>query len=382
MKKKDLMEESGAIRNSYAALPFQGVWTWLTGKELEGRKPLWSSTPTECVIWACLWFFGGCALSISLCMADMSLIGLIPSIILTAGGARYIVATIIHHAVHHTVFASARKNKVLAEILSTMTWVQPYDVYRKFHVFEHHGSEFSTADDQDLAAIYRMGLTPGKSESELKRTLLFQCFNPLMHLKFLMGRLKSNFIGAPFYRVVMSVVWMMALAVLAVAVGAQTFLLAVALPLILVYQICSILHLVTEHVWVIRSARQSVKEAHQNNSLGRFCGERTPDGRNPIVRSLQWLFWLARHLFWHLPVRVLFVQGSLVVHDWHHRHGGKRDWPNSIQAREVEVGKEAAKGVYSYTDIWGFFNAINYTLAGISQSDQQVDLNALKYRLN
>lgn len=382
MNKQDLMEESNAIRKSYSQLPFQGVWTWLTGKELDGRQPIWQSTTTECVIWACLWFFGGCALSIGICLSDANLLWLIPSVILTAGGARYIVATIIHHAVHHTVFTSTRKNKVLAEILSTMTFVQPYDMYRKFHVFEHHGSEFSTVDDQDLAAIYRMGLTPGKSPMQLKLTLLLQCLNPLMHLKFIAGRLKANFIGVPFYRLVMSIVWLLALTALAYAIGLNAFLVSVVLPLVLVYQVCSILHLVTEHVWVVRGEQESVKDSHKNNSLGRFCGERAPAGDNGAVKVFQWSGWFTRHLLWHLPVRILFVQGSLVVHDWHHRHGGKRDWPNSIQAREAEVTKEAASNSYSYTDVWGFFNAIEYTLEGISQSEQQIDLNNIKYRLN
>lgn len=104
------------------------------------------------------------------------MVWLIPTVILTAAGTRYVVATIIHHAVHHTVFAMPLKNKTLAELLSTLAMVQPYDTYRKFHVFEHHGCDFSTENDQDLAAIYTLGLTPGKTLPQLKLTLWLQCY--------------------------------------------------------------------------------------------------------------------------------------------------------------------------------------------------------------
>ncbi|MFK0311803.1 fatty acid desaturase [Pseudomonas sp. NPDC090233] len=382
MNNKDLLDESVRIRESYSALPLQAFWTWLTGKELRGRQPRWSTSPVECLIWSCIWLLGGFAASLLVVLEDYHPLWLIPSVIFTAGGARYIVATIIHHAVHHTLFASPLKNRILSEILSTITVVQPYDIYRQFHVFEHHGSDFSTTGDQDLAAIYRMGLTPGKTVAELKMILFLQCINPVFHLKFLFGRLKSNLIGPPLYRILMSVAWFGALTALAQTIGIEAFCLAVLLPLVLVYQVCSILHLVTEHVWVIRKAGETVKSSHVNNSLGRFCGEATPCGSSWVTLTPMWVLWTVRHLFWHLPCRILFVQGSLAVHDWHHRHGGKRNWPDSIQAREEEIIKHANAGEYSYTDIWGFANALEYTLSGISNSEEIIDLSNIRYRLN
>lgn len=382
MHKQELLENSEKIRVSYAKLPLQGVWTWLTGKELQSRDMMWTSSTIECLIWACIWMIGGAAVSVALCLSDTNPLWLIPSIILTAGGARYIVATIIHHAVHHTVFTTPLRNRIVSEILSAITLVQPYDTYRKFHVFEHHGSEFSTEGDQDLAAIYKLGLTPGKTLPQLKLTLWLQCINPLFHLNFLIGRLKSNFVGVRFYRLMMSYAWLATLAMLAYLIGFKAFFLSIVLPLVIIYQVCSLLHLVTEHVWVIRGEGETVKESHRQNSLGRFCGEQTPDNDSKIIESVMWLIWSVKHVCWYLPMRILIVQGSLTAHDWHHRHGGKRDWPSCAQAREVEIEKEAQKGEYSYTDIWGLFNAIDYTLKGISESSVSVDVKGLRSRLN
>jgi hypothetical protein len=47
------------IRKSYEILPLQGVWSWLTGKEILGRKPLWESNSSELIFWSVLWIFIG-----------------------------------------------------------------------------------------------------------------------------------------------------------------------------------------------------------------------------------------------------------------------------------------------------------------------------------
>ncbi len=55
--------QSTEIRRSYEILPFQGVWTWLTGKELPERKPLWRNSSTEMVMWSLSWVALGVALT-------------------------------------------------------------------------------------------------------------------------------------------------------------------------------------------------------------------------------------------------------------------------------------------------------------------------------
>lgn len=382
MSKKCDLHYSEMVRKSYQRLPGQGLWTWITAKELPDRETMWRSTGLECLLWSCLWFFGGIAGAIVILKSDINSIWLLLPTLFTVGGARYIVATIIHHAVHHTVFDTPLANKVVAEVFSTITLVQPYESYRRFHVFEHHGKDFSTEADQDLAAIYKLGLCPGLSVPELKLILLAQCINPLFHLSFFFGRIKSNIVGVPFYRLSMTVAWLSILACTAYWLGLKDFLVAILLPCTVLYQICSLLHLVTEHAWVIRAEDETVKQSHHQNSLGRFCGEAVPYHHSKVVSSIMWAVWVFKHLAWHIPCRILFVQGSLAVHDWHHRHGGKRDWPNAIQHREEEVQKEKSQGAYTYTDIWGFSNCVEYSLTRISESSLTIDTTNLSYRLN
>ncbi|MBD2822544.1 hypothetical protein ID852_18045 [Xenorhabdus sp. 42] len=52
-------KESTTIRDTYRILPFQGVWTWLTGKDIPDRKPLWKSNSIEMIFWSISWMIIG-----------------------------------------------------------------------------------------------------------------------------------------------------------------------------------------------------------------------------------------------------------------------------------------------------------------------------------
>ena len=146
--------DSQRIRQSYRRLPCQAFWTWLTGKEDHGRTIGRTASPVECAAWAAAAYMGGMIASMAIVLGGASLFWLVPSMVVTVSAARYIVATVIHHGVHGAVLPSERGNRILCEILSTLTVVQPYDSYKQFHVHEHHGKRFSTLEDKDLAAIY------------------------------------------------------------------------------------------------------------------------------------------------------------------------------------------------------------------------------------
>ncbi|MEM5345150.1 fatty acid desaturase [Paraburkholderia azotifigens] len=330
-----------------------------------------------------LLYLGGITASMCVLKYDVGVEWLLISIVLTVSGARYLVATIIHHGVHHAIFRSERSNRLLCEFLSAITVVQPFDSYRQFHVYEHHGRDFSTMSDQDLAAIYTLGLRPGVPVERMRWILLWQCVNPLFHVRYFGVRIKSNFVNVPLYRVAMISVWMVLLASVAYIVGPFVFLVSIGIPLTVIYQVCSLLHLVTEHAWVLRRDDERVRESHVKNSHGRFCGRMLPPvGVSGIQWFRAWVSWWAEHLLIHLPARLLIVQGSLVVHDWHHRSGADRSWPNAIQKRETDLQREFDQGTYTYTDIWGIHNVIEEVMRRISDAPIAAPIQGLKYRLN
>ncbi|HCE5826583.1 TPA: hypothetical protein NHK69_003068 [Pseudomonas aeruginosa] len=116
------------------------------------------------------------------------------------------------------------------------------------------------------------------------------------------------------------------------------------------------------------------------NCLARFCGSRCPEDVS-LRNSGRWLKWGVAHLFFHLPCRMLVVQGSLVCHDWHHRFGSAREWYAYAQLREKDARKMALRGTYDYVDIWGLHNCLDYVFTMISNADP-VDSHNLEYRLN
>lgn len=159
---------------------------------------------------------------------------------------------------------------------------------------------------------------------------------------------------------------MMLLIFLAYVVGLWAFIIAIAIPipipLTVIYQICSLLHLVTEHARVLRTSSAKVRDSHINNSHSRFCGRALPSSNlSGIAWGASWMTWWAEHLFVHLPTRLLIVQGSLIVHDWHHRFGTNRNGPNAIQKREEDLQKEFARGVYTYNHMWGDVDTLTNT---------------------
>lgn len=377
---------STEIRKSYEILPFQGVWSWLTGKEILGRKPLWESNSSELIVWSVLWIFIGVWLTSSAIFYASTLGASIALYIVGAlfstAGARYIVATVIHHGVHGHLYKSQKVNKTLCEILSTLLIVQPYESYRQFHVYEHHGRAFSTFEDKDLAAIYQLGFTPGKGKAELYTHLFLTLLSPKFHLVFFYGRLKSNLAGVPLYRLAMTLGWWTSLAGICTVLGTSNAILILLLPFVVFYQIASLLHLLTEHVWIVRGEGESVRDSHINNSLARFCGERCPDGFAPKYAA-QWAKWLAMHLLVHLPSRMLIVQGSLVCHDWHHRYGTVRQWYDYARLREKHAHTLSLEENYDYHDIWGVHNALDYVFSLLSQQERsELETGQLAYRLN
>ncbi|MEX0446332.1 fatty acid desaturase [Xenorhabdus sp. SGI246] len=380
----DLYKESTAIRNTYKILPFQGVWSWLTGKDIPGRKALWKSSSIEMICWSISWIVVGTLLIYLSLNSNMSsiikFILYLVGVLFSTSGARYIVATIIHQGVHGNLLSTKSRNRVICEILSTIFITQPYDSYRQFHIYEHHGKDFSTTEDKDLAAVYKLGFEPGKTKKQLYINLFLTLFSPYFHFSYFYGRIKSNLIGVPVYRFIMTIVYFLFLGYLAWWMGMMNFVLFIIIPYIIVYQIASLLQLMTEHVWLLRRENETILHSHIKNSLGRFCGSPCPESFS-LKYSLQWIIWAFKHLFYHLPVRMLIVQGSLICHDWHHRVSNIKEWYDYTRLREINAEKLAKEGKYDYTEFWGFYNCLDHVLTMLSNSEP-IDVNNLKYRLN
>ncbi|NJO93542.1 MAG: hypothetical protein HC820_02740 [Hydrococcus sp. RM1_1_31] len=160
------------IREQFAKigqnLPFwvyvliQEFFTWMTGKPYWGQQPLFKVSRIYHFIIALLSMFGGIAVSsIVIQFFPFCFPLLIFSWAYTVGGARKIQSTICHRCVHYEFFED-RRDRWLAEVLSTMLFVQDFAGYYFDHIkLHHHANKFASFEsDPDAKFVYLLGFRP------------------------------------------------------------------------------------------------------------------------------------------------------------------------------------------------------------------------------
>lgn len=181
--------------------------------------------------------------------------------------------------------------------------------------------------------------------------------SPRFHWFFLKARLKSNFVTSPQYRRLMSLGFALAV-ILAVTMTNHwvIFIVAWVFPLTVLYHISALFQLLSEHCW---GAEGSI----ESKSHGRFCGEAPPFGGS----SRDWLRWLFRMTFYHLPVRVSVLSDpEICPHDFHHNYPkADKNWPNAVYNRQEQVDAGT-----NYREFWGIHKAIEHVFKNLAQTPE------------
>lgn len=358
--KKDVREELSKLGENLPTPIYkviQALITEITGKPYRGQQPLFNKTPFFHLLIALLCLFGGVIIS-AMSWRSAPWILLI-SWIYTVGGARDLQVNICHQCIHRNFFGNKR-DRWLAEIVSTVLLVQNYDGYFHDHVRLHHNRKhFSSFEkDPDAAFLWKLGFRPGLEDTKSYWQLLAKVIiSPKFHWLFMQARLKANFITSPLYRRVMSVVFVFALGTLITLTHSlTTFLIAWVFPLTVPYHIASLLQFISEHDWAGNGSIES--KCH-----GRFCGDAPPFGQS----FLDWVRWAIR-IPYQLVVRIIVLQGGMPQHDFHHLSPlALKEWANEtyVRQREVEAGKE-------YIEFWGLENVINHVFERFVQASDPV----------
>jgi fatty acid desaturase len=361
------MESSvvGDVRKSMVAVsckqaPFihtliQAFLTWMTGKPLPRQQPLLPSTSNLQL-----------ASAVSLLLAGISLgvLGTLPGFwvwlpvawTLQVSGARRLQVQIFHHCVHQTFSGVAWIDRLLAEIISTMLLIAPFDKYVHDHIRRHHPVKyFGTEKDPDLAFLLALGFRPGLGRRQLWVKLILTMVSLRFHYLFLAGRLRANFVEAQGWRRLAAYIY--AVSLLAIILYSGTwfaFALGVLLPLTLLYHISALLQFISEHRWfLVREEGESGKKFVGKMCVGRFTG--SPYPLKGKWAKLVWLLKMSGHAF----TRVFCLVNSVPDHDWHHRHPASVEWPNSMYARQSELDLGCAEWPESYSEVWGLIGAID-----------------------
>lgn len=332
------------------------MFTWFTGKATVGQVPLIPVRPLYYELSGLLEIFVGVSLSSSVVHAlacPYLLLLLIPSWVLTVGGARKLQLSVNHYGVHGNFLANYLDKWVL-EINSTLLLIANYSEYKQDHCGNHHHPRLfsSFESDPDAQFLYLLGFTPGKTVSEYWRLFWSTIFSPKFHWLFFKARFQSNFITAPIYRRLMSIFWSLAILGFVILTNSYLeFFLAVFIPLGILYHIASLCQFLSEHRW-------GTNELLQYKCFGRFCGDRPPFGQ-PLS---QWVWWFLR-LPYHLIVRLTVVPADIPNHHIHHFHPQTQSqWSNLAYTKIAQENQ--------YIEFWGLEKAIDYVFEGLANHCQ------------
>ncbi|MEU0548221.1 fatty acid desaturase [Micromonospora sp. NPDC005979] len=357
-------------RESMRGLPrlVQPFLTWVTGMPLTGAKPRVLWRPVLALIAGFVQTVVGVTIGVAGLQARWYL-G-IPLVLLswpiTAGGIRRLDVVVVHQTLHQMYTPSTRGNRIVSEIVTTLTWRPPYDENRKEHLV-HHAHPCSLRDG-DILYLASTGARPGMTRREFRGYLWRALISPRHHWSFFAGRMRGNFFSRPpAYRLAMSLSYLAATVVFLGLTGWWLqWLLLWFLPATFFFHNHTLLYTLSEHRWwLFQNAERLTKPQRDQLTFGRFCGTAVPQTGDvgPLRAGLAWTGWWARMLLLYAPYRLCILVGDTVQHDLHHVRP-KCDWANSSWVRNADLGTNQAG---RYFEVWG--GLLSHVYVGNSVSD-------------
>jgi hypothetical protein len=367
------------IRESMLALPrwLQPTISSMTGKSLKGQTSRVLS-PAMYLLFTMLW------LSLCLILSAISLSELgeqawawkvalgLPVLWLGAvGQMRKLQVQIGHHCVHQVFFRNRPwLNKELLELISSLLLVQSANEYRREHLGHHSRALFTTSQDADAALLLQLGFRPGLSVTAYWRLLWLTLVSPRFHATFLSARMRSA-LGKqrPLAWRIATGLWVTILVIgLPALIGVAPTLLAIWMPLTVLYQCSALLQFLTEHAWLISEKAPQGQFDYARRCWGRFLGERCPEpGLSLMHRTYAWSRWWVRMLFVHASVRMSCLVGDLPAHDWHHLcsylGGDHTRWMHALNDRQAVIDARPQHPLarqMEQQELWGLVNMLNH----------------------
>jgi hypothetical protein len=319
----------------------QPFLTWLSGYPYRGQQPLFPGKPWWVMVLMPVLLVAGGVLAgfVIVEHGGWTWLGLPFAWMAVVSGARTLQVQTFHQAVHGVLSGKAWLDRAITETLSTMICSQDFTAYRTDHAEIHHPTLASDEDPDKQFVIEVLKIEPGQTVEENRRLFWAALCSPRIHLVFLLGRLKANFVTAPPIRRLMSVVWWASVAATVLAHGMLwPLFLSFLLPQSLGYQASAVSQFLTEHLWFqMQLPGQTARQHHQSLLVNRHLGDWLP---SPELQGLEWirewLRWWTRLLTYHLFIRTTVLVGDLPVHGTHHLVPKDRGWTSAIfRSREL-----------------------------------------------
>jgi hypothetical protein len=353
------------VRQTYAHLPFQPFWTWVTGKDhrhLEPRRPV-ETLLKEWQLWCqLLWSWSIIILSVWLGSlvyhaADMNpalKAGLmVVAMVLVVSRTRGLLHT-FHYTNHGASIRNMDRARWIAKYFMSIPIMHlPWDNYHAIHARDHHAvSYLCTQNDPDEVFMTEHYFRMGMSEREFWIKLVLMPFHPKALWNHIRFRLEQNFIkSSNAERFPRAVFWIGFFSIGAYAGVLEELAIFYLFPLFVLTQFSSWLQHTTEHLWFAKRPEDvSTFTYYGSMTWGRFLGRPHPGKGKGVRHMLLVLRWWALTIMVDLPIRIFAFMQDLPSHDFHHRSPKVNFWAIARE-RAAHEGRPSRFGPMAET--WG-----------------------------
>lgn len=352
------------VRESFAHLPFQAFWTWLSGKAVQSGPPKRVSETLLSEAQLCLqiaWSWSLIVTSIYVALHTEHVFVRVLCIVLVMNRTRGLL-----HTFHYTTHGASIRNMRLARVLAKLFMSIPilhasWEQYRQLHIVTHHQMRsMCTDEDPDQKFMIAHGFHRNMRHGAFWLRTFVAPFLPSNILRYVWGRIDQNFIHTTNdERLPRMLFWAAVLIVCAVNGWLPELALYYLLPLLVVTQYSSYIQHITEHVWFPpEDMYRSPYVRYASLTWGRFLGRPYPrrsQSSNDTVHALRCAIWVLRALAGDLPMRLFVFMQDLSCHDFHHRSPGVNFW-RIAQQRSDSEGRPSKWG--PMTETWSVLESV------------------------
>lgn len=356
------------VRQTYAGLPCQPFWTWVTGKSLWKGAPkaaretwlhewqLWCQ-----LAWSWSLIIGSVVAASALYHADcnpwLKLPGYVVAWVLVTNRTRGLLHT-FHYTNHGATLANMRRAKWIG------TWFMSIPIlhtswrnYHELHAETHHSlNDLCTERDPDQQFMTAHGFYRGMPEWEYWARLVYAPLLPKNLWGHLWFRLSQNFIKPEPQEIVFRVGYWIVFFTLAWYFHVLTELaLFYFFPLIVLTQHSSWIQHTTEHLWFPDCPEDTSRFVAMGAlTWGRFLGRPYPGPGRGVRHVLARGKWWAAVVLADIPMRLYSFMQDLPSHDFHHRAPRVNFW-HIAPERAANEGLPSKYG--PMTETWGIWES-------------------------
>ncbi len=319
------------VRATYAHLPCQWFWTWLTGKALPSGPPRKSRETLMSVprflleilkTWSIL------LAAVALGVWAQNVLVKVLAVVVVMNRTRKLLHT-FHYTTHGASIADKRLARLFAKyFLSLPILHTTWDEYQKIHIRDHHAHNLlSTDGDPDQQFVIDHGFKARMTEREFWFAVLVEPFKPRHIWGHIAFRLKHNFIIPGWgERLPRMAYWVVLLSAVTYFGVWREFSIYYLFPLLVLTQFSSYIQHVTEHLWFTPPRGERTLKQHMATlTWGRFLGRPYPRREaspGALHHARELAIWWFKVFAIDLPFRVFVFMQDLSSHDFHHRMPG------------------------------------------------------------